>query len=58
VILSPYDELTVPIVLSGWNVQLELESADDSRIQEFIEEYWQAENAPEPGASCTGGLDG
>ena len=58
VILSPYDELTVPIVLSGWNVQLELESADDSRIQEFIEEYWQAENAPEPGASCNGGVDG
>jgi hypothetical protein len=58
VILSPYDELAAPIVLSGWNVQLEIESADDPRIEEFIEEYWQAENAPEPGASCTGGVDG
>jgi hypothetical protein len=58
VILSPFDGLPAPIVLSGWNVQLELESADDSRVQEFIEEYWQAENAPEPGASCVGGVDG
>jgi len=58
VILSPYDGLSVPIVLSGWNVQLGLESADDSRIATFFEEYWKGENAPEPGASCTGGVDG
>lgn len=58
VILSPYDGLPAPIVLSGWNVQLELGSADDSRIATFFEEYWNGENAPEPGASCTGGVDG
>ncbi|GHF12673.1 DUF3105 domain-containing protein [Pseudolysinimonas yzui] len=58
VILSPYDGLSDPIVLSGWNVQLGVESADDSRIEQFMEEYWQAENAPEPGATCTGGVDG
>lgn len=58
VILSPYDGLPAPIVLSGWNVQLTLESADDSRIGTFFEEYWQGENAPEPGASCTGGVSG
>ena len=58
VILSPRDGLAAPIVLSGWNVQLELDSADDSRIAAFFEEYWQGENAPEPGASCTGGLTG
>lgn len=58
VILSPYDGLSAPIVLSGWNVQLSLESADDSRIATFFEEYWQGENAPEPGASCTGGVSG
>lgn len=57
-ILSPYDGLPTPIVLSGWNVQLKLESADDSRIKTFFEEYWQGENAPEPGASCSGGVNG
>lgn len=58
VILSPYDGLSAPIVLSGWNVQLKLESADDSRIGTFFEEYWQGDNAPEPGAPCTGGVSG
>lgn len=58
VILSPYDGLPAPIVLSGWNVQLKLESADDARIGTFFEEYWQGDNAPEPGASCTGGVSG
>lgn len=58
VILSPYEGLSTPIVLSGWNVQLKLDSADDPRIRTFIEEYWQGENAPEPGASCTGGVSG
>lgn len=58
VILSPYDGLPAPIVLSGWNVQLAVESADDSRIATFFEEYWNGQNAPEPGASCTGGISG
>jgi hypothetical protein len=56
VILSPYSDLPAPIVLSGWNVQLMLESADDPRIAPFFEEYWQGDNAPEAGASCTGGV--
>lgn len=58
VILSPYDGLRAPIVLSGWNVQLGVENADDSRTASFFEEYWNGENAPEPGASCIGGISG
>ncbi len=58
VILSPYDGLPSPIVLSGWNVQLEVDDADDPRIPAFLEEYWQNENVPEPGAFCTGAVDG
>lgn len=57
VILSPYDGLDSPIVLSNWNHQLKLESADDERIGEFFEEYWRSQNVPEPNASCTGALD-
>lgn len=58
VILSPFEGLPTPIVLSGWNVQLQVEEADDPRIAEFLEEYWQSQNVPEPGAFCTGGVDG
>jgi hypothetical protein len=57
VVLSPFDGLPSPIVLSGWNTQLALDSADDERIPAFFEEYWQSQNVPEPGALCTGAFD-
>ena len=57
VILSPFDGLPSPIVLSGWNSQLQVDDADDPRIAAFIEEYWQSQNVPEPGALCTGAVD-
>ncbi|GLI26689.1 membrane protein [Agromyces rhizosphaerae] len=58
VILSPFEGLPSPIVLSGWNTQLQVESADDERIAEYLEEYWRSDLVPEPGALCTGGIDG
>jgi len=58
VILSPYEGLPSPIVLSAWNAQLQLESADDARIPEFFEEYWRSQNVPEPNAACSGAIDG
>lgn len=57
VVLSPYEGLDSPIVLSGWNSQLKLEEASDPRIPAFFEEYWQSQNVPEPGAMCTGAYD-
>ncbi len=57
VILSPFEDLPTPVVLSAWNTQLQLDDVDDERITAFIEEYWQSENVPEPGAACTGALD-
>ena len=57
IVLSPFDDLPSPIVLSGWNTQLQVEDADDPRIPEFLEEYWQSQNVPEPGALCTGAID-
>lgn len=56
-VLSPYDGLPAPIVLSGWNVQLQVQKADDPRIAKFFEAYWQSPSVPEPGASCTGAFD-
>lgn len=57
VVLSPYEGLDSPIVLSGWNAQLKLDDAADPRIPAFFEEYWQSQNVPEPGAPCTGAYD-
>jgi hypothetical protein len=56
-VLSPFPGLPAPIVLSGWNAQLQVQQADDPRIAQFFEEYWQSESVPEPGASCTGAFD-
>ncbi|MFT4220483.1 MAG: DUF3105 domain-containing protein [Microbacterium sp.] len=58
VILSPYEGLDSPIVLSAWNAQLKLDSASDARIPQFFEEYWRSQNVPEPTSSCTGAIDG
>lgn len=57
-ILSPYEGLPSPIVLSAWNAQLQLDSASDERIPVFFEEYWRNQNVPEPNAICTGAIDG
>lgn len=57
-ILSPYSGLPSPVVASAWGVQLKASGADDPRIKDFIAKYRSAKSAPEPGAPCTGGLDG
>lgn len=57
VVLSPYDGLPSPIVLSAWNAQLQVDDAADPRIAQFIEQYWQSSAAPEPGAPCSGAYD-
>ncbi len=57
-ILSPYPGLPAPIVASAWGVQLKVSRVDDPRISEFLAKYREAKSAPEPSATCTGGLDG
>ena len=57
VVLSPYEGLPAPIVLSAWHAQLSVESAGDERLPLFLEEYWRSRNVPEPGALCAGGLN-
>ena len=55
VILSPYDGLPKPVVASAWGVQLQMQTAYDSRIPQFIQKYAQGPQTPEPGAPCSGG---
>ena len=56
VLLAPYPELGSPVVMTAWGVQLELDSAEDSRVQEFIGAYANGPQSPEPGADCRSGV--
>jgi hypothetical protein len=56
-ILSPYEGLPSPIVLSAWNAQVQVDSPSDPRVTEFFTAFWRSTNAPEPNAACTGALD-
>jgi hypothetical protein len=55
VILSPYPEQSSPVVATAWDIQLAVDSADDERIQQFINKYRRT-RGPEAGASCEGGI--
>ncbi|TFD07077.1 DUF3105 domain-containing protein [Cryobacterium sp. TMT1-66-1] len=57
VVLSPFEGIPAPIVLSGWNAQLQVDSAGDPRIGEFFTEFWKSVNVPENTAPCTGAID-
>ncbi|MEZ0164650.1 DUF3105 domain-containing protein [Kineococcus sp. LSe6-4] len=55
-LLSPYEGLPAPVVLSAWNHQLPVQSADDPRIGAFLAKYVQGAQTPEPGALCSNGV--
>ncbi len=56
-ILSPFEGMDSAIAVSAWNAQLAVDEVGDERIGEFIEEFWRSQDAPEPGASCSGAFD-
>ena len=57
VLLSPYPSQTSPIVLTTWAYQLEVDSAADARISEFVDRYTNDPlTTPEVGATCAGGI--
>lgn len=55
-LLSPFPELAAPVVLTAWGEQLQVEDAADPRVATFVVKYAQGEQAPEPGAACSGGV--
>jgi hypothetical protein len=55
ILVSPMDDLPSPVVASAWNRQVTLDGVDDPRLEEFIRAFRLSPQAPEPGASCTGG---
>ncbi|MCI0551230.1 MAG: DUF3105 domain-containing protein, partial [Anaerolineae bacterium] len=56
VLMSPYPDQSVPVVLSAWTVQLVIESLPDERIEQFINYYENGPQNPEPGVPCSGAL--
>lgn len=56
VLMSPFPEQASPIVLTAWGLQLEVDSADDGRIPNFIDMYQVGPQTPERGATCANGI--
>lgn len=57
-ILSPFPGLGDDIAISAWGAQLRVADPADPAILAFIEQYWQSADAPEPGAPCSGAIEG
>lgn len=55
-ILSPYPGQDAPVIVTVWARQLLLDVAADERLGLFLEEYGDGHTAPEPFASCQGGV--
>jgi hypothetical protein len=55
-LLSPYPGLKSPVVLTAWGLQLEVDSARDGRVEEFIDRYQVGPQTPERGATCADGV--
>lgn len=56
-LVSEYPDQGAPLVLTAWNRQLSVEDLDDDRVEAFIDTYSGEDSvAPEPGASCEGGV--
>ena len=56
-ILAPYDDLPAPVVVTVWERQLRLTGVDDPRLALFLARFSDGHTAPEPFASCVGGLE-
>jgi hypothetical protein len=55
VLVSPYEDQEAPVVLTAWGVQLEVNSADDPKVEQFLNKYVLGSQTLEPGAACSGG---
>lgn len=54
-LLSPYAGLPAPVVASAWGLQLEVQSAEDARLAQFVQAYIGKDQGGEMGADCAHG---
>jgi hypothetical protein len=55
-ILVPKPGLDVLVIVTAWQMQLELDNASDKRLVQFLRWYHKGLFTPEPEADCTGGV--
>lgn len=53
--LSPFPRQTAPVSIQAWGRQLTTQSASDSRLASFAQQYTSGPQTPEKGATCSGG---
>lgn len=56
VLVTPYEDLDAPVVLSAWGRQLAVDEVDDARIERFLRAFQQGPQTPELGATCSGAV--
>ena len=54
VLVTPYAGMDAPITLVAWEHRLEVQSASDPRVQQFVDGFRTGASAPERGAACRG----
>jgi hypothetical protein len=57
-VVSPYEGMDSPMYVSAWGAQLAFDDPADPAVADFVTKYWKSSAAPEPGAACSGGVDG
>ena len=55
--LSPIPDQESPITLVAWGRTLQVDSADDERVEQFLRAYTNGRQTPEKGAACVGVTD-
>ncbi len=56
VLISPVPGQQVPVIATAWGSQLSLHDANDSRLDQFVNEFEGSLGAPEPRGRCSGGV--
>jgi hypothetical protein len=55
ILVSEYQGLPSPIVATAWGKQLQLQSVNDPRLNEFVKAFQRGPQTPERGATCRRG---
>jgi hypothetical protein len=56
VLVSPYPGQDAPVIATSWRVQLKLNSADDPRLRQFVNQFRISTLSPLSGNRCSGGV--
>ncbi len=56
VVLSPVADISSPVIASAWGFQLDIDDLEDSRLEQFVNEFSGSTSAPEAGGRCSGGV--